>query len=82
MPGKLKAVIAATTPIGWRIIISSMPRATSFQVVTLHHHRNAAGNFHVFYGAAKFGFRFAERFAIFKGDQATEFIKGALPAHF
>jgi hypothetical protein len=29
MPGKLKGVIAATTPSGWRIIISSTPRATS-----------------------------------------------------
>ena len=27
--GKLNAVIAATTPIGWRIIVSSIPRATS-----------------------------------------------------
>src|ERR1700722_14559730 len=28
MPGKLKGTIAAVTPIGWRIIISAMPRAT------------------------------------------------------
>jgi len=29
MPGKLKGTMAAVTPMGWRIIISSMPRATS-----------------------------------------------------
>ena len=29
MPGKLKGVIAATTPSGWRIICSSMPLAMS-----------------------------------------------------
>ena len=29
MPGKLNGVIAATTPSGWRSMISSMPRAIS-----------------------------------------------------
>jgi hypothetical protein len=29
MPGKLNGQIEATTPTGWRIIYSSMPRATS-----------------------------------------------------
>jgi len=29
IPGKLNGVMAATTPRGWRIIVSSMPRATS-----------------------------------------------------
>ncbi len=29
MPGKLNGVMMATTPTGWRIMISSMPRAMS-----------------------------------------------------
>ena len=35
-----------------------------FEVVALHHHGDAAGDFDVFDGAAEFGFGFAEGFAI------------------
>ena len=45
-----------------------------FEVVALHHHRNAAGDFDVFDGAAQLGLGFGERLAIFRGDDAGKFV--------
>ena len=64
MAGKLNGVMAATTPSGWRIIISSMPRRHVFQVVALHQHGDAAGDFHVFDAAAHLASRFGQRLAV------------------
>src|SRR6267378_3748721 len=45
------------------------------QVVALHHHGDAASNFDVFDGAAKFGFGFGKGFAVFEGDDASEIVE-------
>ncbi len=45
------------------------------EVVALHHHGDSASNFHVFDGAAEFGAGFGEGLAIFKGDDAGEFVE-------
>ena len=49
-------------------------RRDVFQVVALHHHGNAAGDFDIFDAAAQFRFRFAEGLAVFKSDEAREFV--------
>ncbi len=46
-----------------------------FEIVTLHHHGNAASNFHVFDGAAQFCSGFGEGLAIFESDDAGKFVK-------
>jgi hypothetical protein len=53
-----------------------------FQVVALHHHRNAASDFDVFDGAAKFGFGFGQSLAVFDGDQAAQLIDVFFEQHF
>ena len=45
-----------------------------FQVIALHHHRNAAGNLNVFDGAAQFSLSFRKSLAVFLGDDASQFI--------
>ena len=42
-----------------------------FEVVALHHHGNAAGNFDVFDGAAQLGFGFGKRLAVFLSEDAA-----------
>src|SRR5271154_3578283 len=46
-----------------------------FQVVALHHHGNAAGDLDIFDASAQFCFRFAKGLAVFKSDQAREFVE-------
>src|SRR3989442_1360139 len=43
-------------------------RSYILEVVALHHHGDAAGNFDVFDGAAQFGAGFGEGLAIFQSD--------------
>ncbi len=45
-----------------------------FEVVALHHHGNAAGDFDVFDGASPLGFGLGESLAVFLGDDAAEFV--------
>ena len=52
-----------------------------FQVVALHHHRNAAGDFHVFDGAAHLGFGFGEGLAVFRGDDAGDVVDVLFEQH-
>jgi len=72
--------MAATTPSGWRIIISSMPRATSSSC-SLASSWNAAGDFDVLDGAAHFGFGFGERLAVFLGEDAADVIEVIFEQH-
>src|SRR5260370_29826861 len=44
-------------------------------MVALNQHGNAASNFDVLDGAAKFGFRFGKGFAVFEGDDAGEIVE-------
>ena len=44
------------------------------QVVTLHHHRNAAGDLYIFDGAAQFPLGFRNGLPVFLGDDASQFI--------
>src|SRR6202049_501843 len=46
-----------------------------FEVVALHHHRDAAGYFDVLDGAAHLSFGFGERLAVFLGEDAADFIE-------
>ncbi len=46
-----------------------------FEDVALHHHGNAAGDFHVLDAAAQFGFCFGKGLSIFESDQAREFVE-------
>ena len=46
-----------------------------FEVVALHHHGNAAGDFDVLDGAAHLGFGFAEGLAVFLGDDAADLVE-------
>src|SRR4029077_16139592 len=46
-----------------------------FEIVALHHHGNAAGDFHVFDGAAHFGLGFGKGLAIFLGDDAGNVVE-------
>jgi len=61
---KLNGTMAATTPSGWRICISSR-RGYVLEIVPLHHHGDAAGDFDVFDGAAEVRASFGESLAIF-----------------
>jgi len=45
------------------------------EVVALHHHGNAAGDFDIFDGAPKFGAGFRESLAIFDSDDSGEFVE-------
>ena len=45
-----------------------------FEVVALHHHGNAAGDFDVLDGAAQLGFGLGESLAVFLRDDAAEFV--------
>ena len=45
------------------------------QDVALHHHGDAAGDFHVLDAAAHFGFCFGKGLPIFESDQTREFVK-------
>src|SRR5213596_3860812 len=74
MPGKLNGTIAATTPSGCRIMVSSIPRATSSRVA-LHHHRDAAGDFDVLDRAPQLGFSFSESLPVFLRDDPAQFVK-------
>ncbi len=49
-----------------------------FQVVALHHHGNAAGDFDVFDGAAQLGFGFGKSLAVFVSEDAGEIVDRAL----
>ena len=53
-----------------------------FEVITLHHHGNAAGDFDVFDSAAEFGFGFGESFAVFDGYKSAEFVDMLFKEHF
>ena len=52
-----------------------------FEVVALHHHGNAAGDFDVFDGAAHFGFGFGESLAIFLRDDAGDVVDVIFEQH-
>ncbi len=52
-----------------------------FEVVALHHHRNAAGDFDVFNGAAHFGFGFGEGLAVFLRDDAGDVVEVVFEQH-
>src|SRR5260370_21003223 len=50
-------------------------RCYVLEVVALHHHGNAAGNFDVFDGATKLGSGFGESFSIFESDDAGKIVE-------
>ena len=52
-----------------------------FEVVALHHHRNAAGDFDVLDGAAHLGFGFGEGLAVFLGDDARDVVDVIFEQH-
>jgi len=52
-----------------------------FEVVALHHHGNAAGDFHVLNRTAHFGFGFSEGLAVFLGDDAGNVIDVIFEQH-
>ena len=53
-----------------------------FEVVALHHHGNATGDFDIFDGAAHFGFGFGEGLAVFLGDDAGDVVEVIFEQHF
>ena len=52
-----------------------------FEVVALHHHRNAAGDFDVFDRAAHLGFGFGESLAVFLSDDASDVVDVIFEQH-
>ena len=52
-----------------------------FEVVALHHHRDAAGHFHIFDGATHLSFGFGEGLAILRGDDASDVVDVLLEQH-
>ncbi len=66
--------MAATIPTGWRIIDLIDARRDVFEVVSLHEHRDAAGDLDIFDGAAHFAFGLGEGLAVFHDDSAGELV--------
>ncbi len=55
MAGKLKGVMPAQTPMGWRMVLQSMPASHVVERIAHHQARHAAGHFHHLDHAADFG---------------------------
>src|SRR5579862_6928381 len=51
------------------------------EVVALHHHRNTAGDFDVFDGAAHFGFGFGKGLAVYLRDDASDVVDVIFEQH-
>jgi hypothetical protein len=45
------------------------------KVVALHHHRNAASNFHIFNAAAQLGFRLSKSLSVLESNEARKFVE-------
>ena len=52
-----------------------------FEVVALHHHRNAAGDFDILDAAPHFGLRFSEGLAVFLRDDAGDVVDMIFEQH-
>jgi len=73
--------MAAVTPMGWRINHLIDAARHIFEVVALHHHGNATGDFDVFDCASHLGFGFGEGLAVFLRDDAGNVVEVIFEQH-
>ncbi len=73
MAGKLKGVMPAQTPMGWRMVLQSMPAGDVVQRIAHYQAGHAACDFHHLDGAADFGLGILHGLAILARECGGQF---------